>query len=327
MRWRGQKKSSNIEDRRSQGPGIGFPFPTGGGRRMRIPMPGSGGSGGGLGLMGLLIVVGLMLFFGVDPRVILQGGGQGLPKFEMPKFDVPETQNTGGRIQLPGQSGSGSTSGQTASDDEMKDFVATVLGTTEEVWHDYFRTSGKTYKAPTLVLFRGSTRSGCGTGLAQMGPFYCPLDQKVYIDLSFYQELKNRFRAPGDFAQAYVIAHEIGHHVQALLGIAAKVQNARQRMSKKEGNRLQVMMELQADCLAGIWAHRLEKNVLEAGDIEEGLNAASAIGDDRIQKQTQGYVVPDAFTHGSSKQRVTWFKQGYQSGDFRSCDTFNAPSL
>lgn len=339
MRWRGQKKSSNVEDRRNQGGGgFGFPFPRGGGRRVRIPMPGSrGGRGGGISIFGLLIILGLMFFFGIDPRVILQGGlpGQGgggtsggLPKIEMPDFSNPGAQQTGRPFNLPGgKTPSTQTSSPNAAEDEMKAFVSTVLGTTENVWDEYFATSGKRYSAPTLVLFRGSTRSGCGTGLAQMGPFYCPLDQKVYIDLSFYEELKNKFRAPGDFAQAYVIAHEVGHHVQTILGIAEKVQRAKQRMSKKDANQLQVRMELQADCLAGIWANRLEKGVLEPGDIDEGLTAASAIGDDKIQKRTQGYVVPDAFTHGSSKQRVRWFRTGFESGDFRSCDTFNAASL
>ena len=189
--------------------------------------------------------------------------------------------------------------------------------------------TARRYSDPKLVLFTGGVRSGCGTGLAQMGPFYCPNDEKVYIDLSFYQDLKNRFHAPGDMAQAYVIAHEIGHHVQKLLGIADQVEALRGRMSQGQANALQVRMELQADCFAGIWANHAEetKNIIEPGDIEEALNAASAIGDDRIQKQTQGYVVPDAFTHGSSAQRVRWFKRGYQSGKLEDCDTFNAEDL
>lgn len=336
MRWRGEKKSSNVEDRRGERTGFGFPFPGGRGGRVRIPMPGSRGRrGGGIGIFGLLIILGLMLFFGIDPRVILQGGpaGQGpgtqtgYPKIDLPKFDVPSQQGAGRQVNIPGLPKPNTPSTGQAEEDEMKAFVSAVLGTTEDVWNDYFRKSGRQYREPTLVLFSNATRSGCGTGLAQMGPFYCPLDQKVYIDLSFYKELKSRFRAPGDFAQAYVIAHEIGHHVQTLLGIAEKVQRARQRMSKKDGNRLQVMMELQADCLAGIWANRLDDNVLEPGDIEEGLTAASAIGDDRIQKQTQGYVVPDAFTHGSSEQRVRWFRRGYENGAMQACDTFNAKAL
>ena len=185
---------------------------------------------------------------------------------------------------------------------------------------------GRTYREPTLVLFSGQVGSACGFAHAAMGPFYCPADEKVYVDLSFYQELRERFGAPGDFAQAYVIAHEVGHHVQNQLGIAAQVQSARQQVDESQANALSVMMELQADCLAGVWANHTEQaqQILEQGDIEEGLNAAAAIGDDRIQRQTQGYVVPDAFTHGSSEQRVHWFREGLELGDFQACDTFNA---
>jgi predicted metalloprotease len=197
------------------------------------------------------------------------------------------------------------------------------------VWGSLFKQYGATYSDPTLVLFSGGTRSACGMGVSAMGPFYCPEDEKVYIDLSFYQELKNRFKAPGDFAQAYVIAHEIGHHVQKLLGIMDQVEAARQRMGKQQANALQVRVELQADCFAGIWANKAQemKNIIEPGDIDDALRAASAIGDDRIQRQTQGYVVPDSFTHGSSEQRVRWFKRGYDSGDLNQCDTFNTKDL
>jgi hypothetical protein len=204
-----------------------------------------------------------------------------------------------------------------------------VLADTEDVWQGIFRQYGYTYSDPKLVLYSGSIRSACGTGMSAMGPFYCPNDEKVYIDLDFYQELKNRFKAPGDFAQAYVIAHEIGHHVQKLLGIMDQVEAVRQRMSETQANALQVRVELQADCFAGIFANHAQetKNIIEPGDIDEALNAASAIGDDKIQRQTQGYVVPDAFTHGSSEQRQRWFKRGYESGKLESCDTFNTDQL
>jgi hypothetical protein len=209
-------------------------------------------------------------------------------------------------------------------EEELAKFVSVVLRTTEEVWPQQLAAQGKTYSKPKLVLFRASVESRCGFGAAQMGPFYCPIDQKVYIDLSFYDVLKNRFKAPGDFAQAYVIAHEVGHHVQTLLGITQKVMQARQRAGEKEGNAIQVRMELQADCFAGVWAHQAQRQleVVEPGDIEEALGAAAAIGDDRLQRQTQGYVVPDAFTHGSSEQRVTWFRRGFESGRMDACDTF-----
>jgi len=204
-----------------------------------------------------------------------------------------------------------------------------VLADTEDTWHALFRQWDRTYTEPTLVLFSGAVESACGYAQAAVGPFYCPGDQKVYIDLSFYNDLKSRFRAPGDFAQAYVIAHEIGHHVQTLLGISKKIHNLRSRVSKVEANRLSVMQELQADCFAGIWAHHADKarQILEEGDIEEALNAASSIGDDRLQKQSRGYVTPDSFTHGSSAQRVRWFRQGLQTGTISQCNTFKAENL
>ena len=207
--------------------------------------------------------------------------------------------------------------------------MAAVLGTTEDVWQNTFAQYGQRDNDPKLVLFSGGVRSSCGMGLAAMGPFYCPMDEKVYIDLDFYRELKDRFRAPGDFAQAYVIAHEIGHHVQKLLGIADQVEAAKQQMGEMQANALQVRMELQADCLAGVWANRAHesKGIVEPGDIEEALGAASAIGDDRIQRQAQGYFVPDSFTHGSSEQRVRWFRRGYESGKLEVCDSFNAAEL
>jgi predicted metalloprotease len=261
------------------------------------------GRGGGIGIVGLLVILGLMFFLGVDPRTILDDGGG--------SAQIGEDRRDGPRTASPEET-------------ELTQFVAVVLKTTEDVWSEQFRASGKGYAKPTLVLFRGATDSRCGTGVAQMGPFYCPVDQKVYLDLGFFDDLKSRFRAPGDFAQAYVIAHEIGHHVQTLLGITEQVTRARARAGEREGNALQVRMELQADCLAGLWANHAQRQlrILEPGDIDEALNAAAAIGDDRIQKRTQGRVVPDAFTHGSSEQRVTWFRRGFDSGQFEVCDTF-----
>jgi len=218
---------------------------------------------------------------------------------------------------------------QSASEKELVNFVSVVLADTEDTWHTLFKQKGSLYKEPNLVLFRGAVKSACGLGKAAMGPFYCPGDQKVYIDLSFYSELKQRFKAPGDFAQAYVIAHEIGHHVQNLQGISTKVHQARKSLSQVEGNQLSVRQELQADCLAGIWAHHAanSRQLLDKGDVQEGLTAASAIGDDRLQKQSQGHVSPDSFTHGSSAQRVKWFKTGLESGILEDCDTFKAKVL
>jgi hypothetical protein len=216
-----------------------------------------------------------------------------------------------------------------AAENELAEFVSVVLADTEDTWNALFSQMGKTYQEPRLVLFSGAVQSACGFAQAAVGPFYCPADQKVYIDLSFYQDLKNRHGAPGDFAQAYVIAHEIGHHVQTLLGISEKVHSARRRVSQVEGNRLSVMQELQADCFAGVWAHHANRarQILEEGDIEEALGAASAIGDDRLQRKSRGYVTPDSFTHGSSAQRVRWFKQGLKSGEVLDCNTFRADTL
>jgi uncharacterized protein len=298
MRWQLGRRSQNIEDRRGLSPTRGFPLPRG------IPMS-RGVRRGGLGGIGLIIFVLIALFLGVDPSLLL------------PTDTVTEVPYT----EAPGT--------QPPADDQMAQFVATVLGYTEDTWAALFKQMGRDYREPTLVMFSGQVASGCGFAQAAMGPFYCPMDEKVYIDLSFYRELHDRFGAPGDFAQAYVIAHEVGHHVQHLLGIAEQVQSLRQQVSETEANELSVMMELQADCLAGIWAHHTERAepILEQGDIEEGLNAAAAIGDDRLQQQAQGYVVPDAFTHGSSGQRVRWFRQGLDSGDLQACDTFNAERL
>ncbi len=262
---------------------------------------------GGKGTIGIgTIVLALVaMYFGVDPAVVLQ----------MADGVAPQTQ------QAPAT--------KPPANDPQARFVSKVLGETEDVWGEIFQNGLKRqYVPPKLVLFRGATPTACGTGQAAMGPFYCPGDSKVYIDLTFFDELKNRFKAPGDFAQAYVIAHEVGHHVQHLLGISEQVDNLRRR-NPAQANQLSVRLELQADCFAGVWANRANaaRNILESGDIEEGLNAATAIGDDRLQKQSQGYVVPDAFTHGSSAQRVRWFKRGLDKGDVKQCDTFAASTL
>jgi predicted metalloprotease len=253
-------------------------------------------AGGGLGA---IVIIVLALLFGVDPRMLTQ---------MMPT----ETSVPASGPAQPGQR------------DEMSEFVSVVLADTEDTWNQLFRRGGETYREPTLVLFSGAVESACGFAQAAVGPFYCPADQKVYIDLSFYQDLRSRFQAPGDFAQAYVIAHEIGHHVQNLMGIAQKVHQAQQRVSQEQANALSVRMELQADCLAGIWAHHANRTrqILEQGDVEEALNAASQIGDDRMQMRGRGYVSPDSFTHGSGEQRVRWFRTGLESGELRQCDTF-----
>jgi uncharacterized protein len=328
MRWRGERESENVEDRRDEGGGgFGSPFPGGGGLRF----PGGGGArGGGIGIVGILILLGLMFFFGVDPRVIMQGGGPGGDESNFPDIRLPQSSPDTTGFPVPRQpQGPDLQHPRSASQDDLKQFVSVVLAETEDVWSNLLPQYGERYSDPKLVLFSGGVRSACGIGMSQMGPFYCPQDQKVYIDLSFYKELKDRFNAPGDAAQAYVIAHEVGHHVQNLLGIMEKVDAVRQRVSERQGNAIQVRVELQADCFAGVWANKAQeaKNIFEPGDIESALNAASAIGDDRIQKQTQGYVVPDSFTHGSSAQRVRWFKRGYETGDLRQCDTFNAEEL
>jgi predicted metalloprotease len=230
--------------------------------------------------------------------------------------------------QLPNQNVPASAE-QQAADDERAQFVKVVLAETENVWNTLFQQAGRNYSEPQLVLFNGGTQSGCGSATSATGPFYCPGDQKVYIDLSFYQELQSRFAAPGDFAMAYVVAHEVGHHIQNLLGTSDKVHRLRQQVGEEEYNKYSVMLELQADFLAGVWAHHTQKmeNILEEGDIEEALTAANAIGDDRLQKQSQGYVVPESFTHGTSQQRMYWFKKGYQTGDMAQGDTFNSPDL
>lgn len=256
--------------------------------------------GGGIGTIVLVLVA---MYFGVDPTPLLQ--------------------------TMQG-SGSASSSGtrptaEDLKDDPLADMVSVVVADTEDVWTEIFAAQGRRYQAPTLVMFTGTTRSACGMGQAAMGPFYCPADQKAYIDLSFYDQMRTRFKAPGDFAQAYVVAHEIGHHVQNLLGISGQVHQMKQQLGQAEGNALSVRLELQADCLAGVWAIRADRarNILESGDVEEALNAASAIGDDTLQRQSRGTVVPESFTHGTSAQRQLWFRKGLGSGDPDVCDTFS----
>ena len=282
MRWRGERQSTNIEDRRGLSGG-------------KIAV------GGGLGTVVILV---LALLFGVDPQQFLEQVPQGEPS----QVQTSRPQNS--------------------EEEELKQFVGVVLAKSEDVWNDVFRQNGRQYREPTLVLFTGQVRSACGMAGAAVGPFYCPADEKMYIDLSFYDELRRRFQAPGDFAQAYVIAHEVGHHVQNLLGISDRVHAMQQRAGEVEANQLSVRLELQADFFAGMFARYIQKQgMLEAGDVEEAMQAASAVGDDQIQKRTTGYVVPDSFTHGTSEQRLRWFRKGYESGDMRQGDTFNTPSL
>lgn len=264
------------------------------------------GRGAGIGGVGAIIVALIAMYFGQDPTVVLQNLQPG-----------GETTQTSEPYQ------------ESASEKERREFVAVVLADTEQTWDELFAAAGRQYQHPKLVLFSQAVESACGFAQAAVGPFYCPGDNKVYIDLSFYDELQQRFGAPGEFAQAYVVAHEVGHHVQNLLGASDPVHQARQRGSEREANAASVRLELQADCYAGVWAYHANRSrqMLEQGDVEQGLNAASAIGDDRLQKQSRGYVSPDSFTHGSSEQRVRWFKTGLESGDVQRCDTFSTRSL
>ena len=267
---------------------------------------------------------------GISGKTLAMGGG-GIGTiiiFLIYMFMGGDPSKLGSQLSQPG-AGQSQNQPLSAEDRQLGDFVSRVLGDTEDVWHSLFVKMGKEYREPKLVLFSDRVQSGCGFASAASGPFYCPEDQKVYIDLAFYRELKNRFRAPGDFAQAYVIAHEVGHHVQKLLGTSDRVHAMRQRLSEGEYNKVSVRLELQADFYAGVWAHHAQrvKSILEPGDIEEALNAASKIGDDNIQKQAQGYVVPESFTHGTGEQRVRWFKKGFETGDPAQGDTFNARDL
>ena len=290
MKWEGNRESDTVEDARAGGGGRGLPI---------------GGRGVGLGTIAIALVAGWV--FGINPLTVLgllSGGGP-----------APVQQ------QAP--------AGKPPADDQMARFVSTVLADTEDVWREQFRQMGKTYRDPTLVLFSNQVESACGFASAAVGPFYCPGDAKVYLDLSFFDQLRRQFRAPGEFAQAYVIAHEVGHHVQNLLGISEKVSAMRGRVSQSQYNQLSVRLELQADFLAGLCAHHAQRSrqILEAGDVESALRAASAIGDDRLQRESQGRVVPDSFTHGTSEQRVRWFRRGLQSGRFSDGDTFNTDEL
>ncbi|MBK4715496.1 MULTISPECIES: KPN_02809 family neutral zinc metallopeptidase [Tenebrionibacter/Tenebrionicola group] len=285
MRWQGRRESDNVEDRRGDSQG-GFPR---GGGGFRLP----GGKGGII----VLLVVLVAGYYGYDLTPLLSGDSQSL------------TQQSQQSIS--------------PDDEQAAKFTKVILATTEDTWTHKFQEMGKTYQNPKLVMYRGVTRTGCGTGQSVMGPFYCPADSTIYIDLSFFDEMKNKLGAEGDFAQGYVIAHEVGHHVQRLLGIEPRVRQMQQNASQAQVNQLSVRMELQADCFAGVWGKDMDKqNVLEVGDLQEALNAAEAIGDDRLQQQSQGRVVPDSFTHGSSEQRYTWFKRGFDSGDPKQCDTF-----
>ncbi len=316
------RESKNVEDRRSEGGG--FPFPGGRGG-IQIPI-----GGGGFSFTTLLILGALMLFMGINPLDILlgpQGGGQiNMP--QLPRSERPVTTERT-KVDIPGLPGETREAKGPAGADEMKMFIGRVLADTEDVWQGVFKGFGQKYEEPPLVLFSGYTQTACGAGQAAMGPFYCPLDRKVYIDLSFYEQMKRQFNVSGDFAQAYVVAHEVGHHVQTLLGIAEKVQELKGRSDERTANKIQVRMELQADCLAGVWAnlnHQM-KSRLQEGDIEEALNAATQIGDDMIQKKTTGRIVPDAFTHGTAEQRRRWFTTGLKSGKMETCDTFNTSDL
>jgi predicted metalloprotease len=295
MRWIGDRESENVEDRR--GAGVGLPV-------------------GSIGGIGVIVVVLVGLFFGIDPSTLLAllNGG-----------DAPQQSDT--RRSDDAYSTSRQPRGDGA--DPMRQFVSVVLADTEDVWTQVFKNMGKTYDDPKLVLYSDRVSSACGLASAASGPFYCPEDQKAYLDLSFFQEMKDRFKAPGEFAEAYVIAHEIGHHVQNELGILGRAADERAGSHRRRSNAISVRVELQADCFAGVWAYHADrtKHIVEQGDVEAALNAASAVGDDRLQRQAQGTVVPDAFTHGSSTQRVRWFKRGLDSGSFKQCDTFSAEQL
>jgi uncharacterized protein len=292
MRWEGNRESDNVEDRRGEGGGGG----------------GFGIGGGGLGIGAIVIALVGGAIFGINPLTILSmlsGGGGPAPVQQQAPAHAPP------------------------ADDKSAKFVSIVLADTEDVWGQIFQQNGATYHRPKLVLFRGAIGTGCGTGQSAMGPFYCPADQKVYIDLGFYDTLRNRLGAPGEFAQAYVIAHEVGHHVQDELGITRKVDGMRSRISQTQANALSVRVELQADCFAGVWAQHSQqsKHWLDPGDIESAMNAAAKIGDDTLQRSAGRAVVPDSFTHGSSAQRQKWFNAGYTGGAVKSCDTFNAKNL
>lgn len=303
MRWQNRRRSTNVEDRRGQ----------------RVSRVGGLGAGSSplLRLMPLLFSK-----LGIKGVLIV---GAGLFVASKLGIDIPGLLLGGSALQTPAANQAPNNPEQ----QRLADFTSVILADTEETWKKIFQENGQVYPEPKLVLFTGAVNSACGYAKAAMGPFYCPGDKKVYIDLSFYSDLQNRHGAPGDFAQAYVIAHEVGHHLQTVLGISAKVHKAKQSVSKEEANQLSVRQELQADCLAGVWGFHADKarQLLEEGDIQEALTAAAAIGDDRLQKQAQGYVTPESFTHGSSEQRIRWFKKGMASGDMDICDTFSVKQL
>lgn len=301
MRWEGNRESDNVEDRRDEGDGYG-----GGGGS-----PVFGGRSIGIGTIVIALIGGWVL--GINPLTLLGVLSGGAPTAQVQHAPAPSSA----QAHKP------------PADDTMARFVSTVLADTEDVWRDVFRRAGGDYREPRLVLFRGATHTACGTGQSAMGPFYCPGDYKVYLDMDFFNTMSRQLGAPGEFARAYVVAHEVGHHVQNLLGISGKVDSMRGRVSEREQNAMSVRLELQADCLAGIWANKSQqaKSWLEQGDIESAMNAAQQIGDDKLQREATGTVRPDSFTHGSSAQRVRWFTQGYKTGSVKACDTFAAQSL
>jgi predicted metalloprotease len=312
MRWKGRKRSSNVDDQRGGG-GIGLPGRMSGGRGMQLPT-GRRSGGGGMGI-GTLIIIGVVMWLlGMNPLTLLGGAlGGGVGGGFAPNAPSPQTQ---------------AERTQPRADDEGRAFVETILASTEEVWTNVFSQYGKQYPKPELNLFSGQTRSACGFASSASGPFYCPADSEVYIDLSFFKQLEREFRAGGDFAQAYVLAHEVGHHVQNVIGVLPQFNRMRQSMGKVEANQMSVKVELQADCFAGMWGHYVAREGwLEAGDLEEALVAANQIGDDTIQKRTQGYVVPESFNHGTAEQRRFWFRRGFESGRIETCDTFKAERL
>ena len=329
MRLDTEKPSDNVEDRRRQdgrGGGLGFPRSGAGGRGLNLSLGGRGGLSLRTIIMLAISYIALKLIFGIDLIQILGGGG-GLPSPGGKRTQITLPDGTT-NVSDVGNVGGGTASND-VSGDAGKDFVARVLGSTERVWTEIFKGMGKQYEDPKLVLFTAFVESACGNAEAAVGPFYCSRDHRIYIDLSFYQDLKTKLGAPGDSAQAYVIAHEVGHHVQNLLGVAEKVTAQRLRVSEEDGNILSMQMELQADCLAGVWAQEADKtaHILEAGDVEKVLNTAAQIGDDRLQERPQGYVVPESFTHGTSEQRVRWLKTGLTATKLDACDTFGANEL
>lgn len=298
MEWKGRRQSHNVEDQRGASMG-GSPLGRGG---FRIPVGGGGRRGGGLGIGGIIVILIICWITGINPLSLLSG------ELGMDGSGFEQQQTTRG----------------TPANDETTAFVRTVLAETEDTWNGIFQANGQQYQEPVLVLFSGQVNSACGFASSATGPFYCPGDRKLYLDTNFFKELEQRFDAAGDFAEAYVIAHEVGHHVQNLLGILPKFNQARQRMSEADANRMSVRVELQADCFAGVWGKfTQQKGILNQGDLEEALNAAQQIGDDTLQKRSQGYVVPESFNHGTSAQRARWFKRGFDTGDMKACDTFS----